>query len=458
MSIDVYIDWNDDGDFGDTNENVTSEVISASWSLGNRLPFQGVCDAGVAQIILKNTSGKYMPENGASPLAGSILPGRAVKIESGGTLLWQGFIQMPRVDWEPGLNNVPYVHIDAYTNWELIAQKQGVAAERRSDLIIGVILEQVGLDTTASLDVGAFALPNGLTAKNLSISTPAVSLTQLLAHVVAAEGGQAHFFIDREGTALFYNRTHWDGVTTIAGTIGDSGTYRPTAVSYNYGEWLANSIRVVGNPQTSPSSSEQLWELAENIKIPPGGTVTFDAYLRRPYGMDASASAVTNARTFSGGTATVTTTVEGSRANVEMVNSGGGTVTLSAMTLTGTPAYKNNPLSYVAEDAASIAAYGLHELQIQSTFLTTYEQMVTIGDLELARRKDARGGVNWIRYDNSSTDGDDNAHQVAWTIGTKLRVNMDSLYHDENYFIVGEEHVFQSNTHTTTFYLEIEDQ
>lgn len=44
----IGIDWNRDGDFTDSNEDVTSWVIDACWSLGMQKPYQDVADNSVA--------------------------------------------------------------------------------------------------------------------------------------------------------------------------------------------------------------------------------------------------------------------------------------------------------------------------------------------------------------------------------------------------------------------------
>ncbi|HLA43143.1 MAG TPA: hypothetical protein VJZ27_06900, partial [Aggregatilineales bacterium] len=56
----------------------------------------------------------------------------------------------------------------------------------------------------------------------------------------------------------------------------------------------------------------------------------------------------------------------------------------------------------------------------------------------------------------NEADGIANADQLAWTIGTRLRVVADELYHDESYFVIGEQHQVSAGggVHETTFILE----
>lgn len=84
MSIDytlkMYIDWNDDGDFEESNEDVSSSVQVASTRRG-RSAVQDSVAPGEMSFSLINTDGTYSPFNSGSLLYGSMYPGRRVKLE-----------------------------------------------------------------------------------------------------------------------------------------------------------------------------------------------------------------------------------------------------------------------------------------------------------------------------------------------------------------------------------------
>ena len=85
MVVEVYqvlVDWNDDGDFADANEDVTTRVLAAEWAIGRDYASQliGRSIGGRLQVDLNNSSGDYNSFNAASPLSGSILPGRKVQV------------------------------------------------------------------------------------------------------------------------------------------------------------------------------------------------------------------------------------------------------------------------------------------------------------------------------------------------------------------------------------------
>ena len=81
-SYEVHIDWNGDGDFSDDNEDVTTDVLQMSWRRGRNRANQlvGKSVAGRAKVYMRSPEGKYFPGQGASPLAGSVLPARDIRI------------------------------------------------------------------------------------------------------------------------------------------------------------------------------------------------------------------------------------------------------------------------------------------------------------------------------------------------------------------------------------------
>ena len=69
----VHVDWNDDGDFSDANEDVTSDVLGLTLEHFRDLSSEHI---EAARLELKNDDHKYSPPNGSSPLSGNLKPGR----------------------------------------------------------------------------------------------------------------------------------------------------------------------------------------------------------------------------------------------------------------------------------------------------------------------------------------------------------------------------------------------
>ena len=77
----LYVDWNNDGDFGDADENITSYVQGLEWERGRDLAnnLTGDSVSGTLQVVLKNTTGIFSSFKTDGALYGNILPSRKVK-------------------------------------------------------------------------------------------------------------------------------------------------------------------------------------------------------------------------------------------------------------------------------------------------------------------------------------------------------------------------------------------
>ena len=71
----VCIDWNDDGDFSDANDDVTSDVKGLTLEHFRDLATHHI-EAARLELELKNDDHKYSPPNTSSPLSGNLKPGR----------------------------------------------------------------------------------------------------------------------------------------------------------------------------------------------------------------------------------------------------------------------------------------------------------------------------------------------------------------------------------------------
>ena len=77
----VCVDWNDDGDFSDANEDVTSDVLGLTLDHFRDLTSDHV-EAARLELELKNDDHKYSPPNAGSPLSGLLKPGRKMWVRA----------------------------------------------------------------------------------------------------------------------------------------------------------------------------------------------------------------------------------------------------------------------------------------------------------------------------------------------------------------------------------------
>lgn len=73
----VWVDWNGNGVWGESDEDVTPDLIRLHWEWG-REPGRDRAQPGLLELTLRNTNHKYSPPNTGSPLSGNLKVGRRV--------------------------------------------------------------------------------------------------------------------------------------------------------------------------------------------------------------------------------------------------------------------------------------------------------------------------------------------------------------------------------------------
>lgn len=476
MTIKFYVDWDGDGTFDDANEDITADVQSARWSLGSRNPFQSVADESTLTIVVRNTTGKYSPENGASPLAGLIRPMKRVRVLESvtNTQLWNGWLNFPQLDWQTaglytGKISTTFNAVGAKVLLDRITVTQDLFIAATADEIIFDAMEQAGI--FPAIDSG-WVLGNatlGLLGETTVIASNddwrdfetgitvfpdygdgRENVNAIIGDLTATERG--HFYFDRDGKAIWRNRHHTYTTTSTDYTLTDATL--PNGIGYFYGDIFANAVTVTGRPRRT-ESAEVVWRLDNTIEIPSNKTIQIQARLRRSTGQFASASSLTYTATFSTGTAIITIIPQGGVAKISIANSGISRAVLSSLVISGAPKFEQNELTATARDEDSISQYYLAEKQLSLTNIYEYQTLSDIGYMEILRLP-MRGRVAEFAM-IAKDDGVANAVMLEDIyIGAFLRINASAtLYHDDRYWVIGEEHEWAAGgVHKTNYFCE----
>ena len=59
----IAIDWDRNGNFTGTYDDVTQYVLFARWFLGMRQPYQDDADDSMLELVLNNADKRFSPEN-----------------------------------------------------------------------------------------------------------------------------------------------------------------------------------------------------------------------------------------------------------------------------------------------------------------------------------------------------------------------------------------------------------
>ena len=144
----IAIDWDRNGDYSGTQDDVTSCVISATWSLGMRTPFQTTADNATLTLNLDNTDRRFSPENPSSPLFGKLVPQRPVRIQSNdGTTTrthWVGWIDsIQPVVGRYGARTVELVAVGAMQFLKATETALPLQQNKRTDEVIADLIKEV---------------------------------------------------------------------------------------------------------------------------------------------------------------------------------------------------------------------------------------------------------------------------------------------------------------------------
>ncbi|MBZ0306249.1 MAG: hypothetical protein K8I82_09290, partial [Anaerolineae bacterium] len=314
MTWKVRVDWDGNYDYSSDYDDITDDVIEAAWKLGMHKPFQNVGDEAACTVKVRNTDGKYSPENSSSVIYGGLKPNRRVQIVSmrGGveTVMVQGWLKSVTLDWSPGPDAGKSHAVLRCVGFkeQLDAQESRLAllkGKRADEIIARVLLSAPVLpvssgawvlnDPTYSV-LGSTTVLNALshyaeletgvgtfryygdanTARDIDKAAEGdkkQSGYRIIREVVEAERGR--FFQNRMGKAVFWNRHHLPLVQTVTGMVSSTGSIKPTKVNYVFGATFCNSVEVIPF-QRAEGSTQTLWRLDSPITVKPKEKIEFE--------------------------------------------------------------------------------------------------------------------------------------------------------------------------------------
>jgi hypothetical protein len=352
----ISIDWARNGNYTDTYDDVTSRVISCDWFLGSKHPYQIDADDSLFNLVLDNSDKRYSPENASSPLYGSIVPFRPVRVQSNdGTLRtnWIGWIETitPDVDAR-GKRQVKITAAGPMQFFKAAETAITLQENQPTDQIAKKLIEEVvippalssawvlempgysevGISTTlpnttaySVLDAGVVTLAiaaDNWVSRNNDARQSTFNVYRALADVAAAERGR--FLFSRDGKALFWNRSRLQDDITSSVTLNDAMT--DLKYTYAAAEDFKNEIVVTCHPRVvGGSAGEVLWTLDKEVTIPANETRTIGVrYQDGDTGnirIGAKEVTLTNV-TFKSGSATVILEARANSAQLKVSNSG----------------------------------------------------------------------------------------------------------------------------------------
>lgn len=316
---------------------------------------------GEASFDLVNLSRDYHPENGSSPLAGKIVPGRPVRMQAfmgaNSYTLFDGFSDAYTVNVPGrGLSTVSVTAIDTLARIRGVSVSTELHRSVSTGQAIGIILDEVGWPADKrDIDQGATWIPWFW----LNQTDAFDALTQ----IVNSEGIPSIVYVSPSGDFVFRGRHHR---LTRAASLTSQATFRTSGgepriswpITYDQG-WndIINSVAIQVEQRRRDRSLSFVWESDSTIRLADGETVEVDVSTSDPF-MDAQDPVAGTTYTVVTGTVTASLGRRSGANTVLSFRATGGPATVTDMKVQAYSVPVVATINVTAEDSTSQAAYG----------------------------------------------------------------------------------------------------
>lgn len=481
----VSVDWDKNGNYSGTYDDITTYVRNIRSFNGFRAPFMNVAGDSTLELELDNADRRFSPEYSGGPLYGKKWKNVPIRYQAnnGSTYtLWTGWVT--NVQPQTLANGEKRAILSASGVKRVLDTTKiylPLQIGQRTDQIIQNVLDQLYIPEALSAGPWALGIA-GYSEVGSTTYVPASALTYVLEtgvltpsyvgdtwddgvtayeaikQVVEAERGR--FFFDRTARAIFYNRTHFLLDTTVDLSLTDSSILN---YDYIYGseEDIVNKVIVRYKPRSIGAADSVIWELDKPVSIPKGTEKKISARFREQssnsqiggYNIQMPMTQ-TSTLAFSTGTADLTSWTANARGAEMVFVPREADCTISVIIIKGNKLTSYNVAEASAIDESSPFFYGLREMSMQLDVLDNANDAQSIADYEVSRRPTPYGRMASISLINKTAANLSN--QLSRTIGDRLTITETQTAHNADYFIIGEEHVISDalTKHVTTWYLE----
>lgn len=401
----VLVDWNRDGDYGDTGEDVTDLVMrsQAPVSVGygrDQSTALAPTVSGHGSFTLNNQDKRFSPRNTASPLFGKIKPARPVKIirtltdtqdvysdeysdffgGAGGTtetVLFIGHTDDSPINPDVDSKTVTLSLVDSLADFRGQTISTALYAGKRTGEAIDIILDQCGWTGGRDLDDGATVMPWWW-----EDNTDALDALEKL---VRCEGPPALLTIGVDGGIIFKDRHHRlvdaPSITSQDTWYNVTGFGEPVmSAPFIYDEAWRNIINtgLISVDVRTPSAREAVWTLDSPLGFTASETKTFIAATSDPFLNAVVPANNTDYTIISGSISSITLSRTSGASTTITVTAGGGGAQISGLQLRAQPVQVAYTVQVTASDAVSIADYGQRSFPGDLPFCNQYDAQAVL--------------------------------------------------------------------------------
>lgn len=453
----IAVDWNGDGNFTDTGEDVSARTLertAVTVRLGrDQARALSPMAPGRGQMELDNRSKDYSPENTSSPLHGNVLPGRDVKITAvlNGTTYGILRAYLDDFDVDPSISgrSVPVTLLDPLARLKQVRVSTGVYHSVRTGEAIGLLLDAAGWDPDLrDLDVGATTCPWWW----VKDSDAFTALQQL----VDSEGPGALVTVDIDGKIVFRDRHHRltrSASTTVQATFRDTGTEPnfSAPMVYDHG-WrdLVNSVTFSVPVRAVAGELSPVWTSTGPHTLADGQTILINADASAPFVGAVTPEVGTDFQLLSGVAEVSLSRTSGETVTI-FVKATNGPAVISDLQLRAYSVATAHTVQVQAEETVSKGRYGARSLPDgRDPVWASLPDAVAIADLILAQRAERLPTVSITVKPGNDTRL---TQQLVRDLSDRVRIVEAQTVLDAEFYVEQIEHsIMEAGLfHVTTF-------
>ena len=142
----VKIDWDADGSFATSGDDISADVMRVTWRRGIYDRFDQMGRVGSLDLILKNVDKNYSPEYSSGTHYGKLLPGREFKLQmTDGTTTWDAFRGViSRIEPVPGVMDKRQAIFKCECTLGPINRAKDLTLPVMYDVTVDDVLERIG--------------------------------------------------------------------------------------------------------------------------------------------------------------------------------------------------------------------------------------------------------------------------------------------------------------------------
>jgi len=447
--FEVKVSWDGTENFTGGLDDISSEVQMFRFGRGRDSELDHA-PAGKCLISVRDTGGKYVPENTSSPLYGSLLPARPVRIRAQYKGTWYNLYFGYLDDIQPHpirTQNRAYLPCtDGFDQLSRACISMPLQVDQKSGQLFATALDRAGWSTTKRrLDSGIDVYPLVHAERQLC--------KEFLQKLETSEFG--FMYIGGDGYLNWEDRHHRLKAPHITSQwIAKASLYKEIDPTHSLVS-VRNAVILTAQPKSKATALTDLWKLQENKdKVPANSPLLAAGEMKVYYATFADSNGVSNiagdvvapvadtdylgnrAQDGSGenrtADITITTTILAGSAKLEVKNTSATSFYLTLLKIRGKIYTDLGELQIESVDATSQAKYLYRDLKVDLPYYQSADIMQGMADYQLSVRKEPIPG-----YVVSLEGGTDElmTQLLARELSDRITLQSAKYYIDADFYI-----------------------